>query len=87
MRGANPETSVYLPFLLSTGPRPSRVARWHIFKPKIPIWVNFEGLAMENVGILYGHLVYILYHCLIFLWPFGIFFSFWYVLSRKIWQP
>jgi hypothetical protein len=26
-----------------------RVARWHIFKPKIPIWVNF---ALENVGIL-----------------------------------
>jgi hypothetical protein len=20
-----------------------RVARWHIFKPKIPIWVNFGG--------------------------------------------
>jgi hypothetical protein len=22
---------------------PIRVARWHIFKPKIPIWVNFGG--------------------------------------------
>jgi hypothetical protein len=21
----------------------SRVARWYIFKPKIPIWVNFGG--------------------------------------------
>jgi hypothetical protein len=21
----------------------SRVARWQIFKPKIPIWVNFGG--------------------------------------------
>jgi hypothetical protein len=21
--------------------RPSKVARWYIFKPKIPIWVNF----------------------------------------------
>jgi hypothetical protein len=22
-------------------PVPGRVARWYIFKPKIPIWVNF----------------------------------------------
>jgi hypothetical protein len=29
-----------------------------IFAYKIPIWVNFEGLGMEDVGILYGHLVY-----------------------------
>jgi hypothetical protein len=27
----------------------NRVARWFIFKPKIPIWVNF---GMENVGFL-----------------------------------
>jgi hypothetical protein len=26
------------------------VARCDIFKPKIPIWVNFNGLAMEGVG-------------------------------------
>jgi hypothetical protein len=25
---------------------------------KIQIWVILEGLAMEGVGILYGHLVY-----------------------------
>jgi hypothetical protein len=31
----------------------SRVARWFIFKPKIPIWVNFGG---ENLGIFYDHL-------------------------------
>jgi hypothetical protein len=30
-----------------------RVARWYIFKPKIKIWVNFEGLAMEDVVTLY----------------------------------
>jgi hypothetical protein len=30
----NPET----PDMLS-----SRVARWFVFKPKIPIWVNFGG--------------------------------------------
>jgi hypothetical protein len=33
------------------------VARWHIFKPKIPIWVNLEGLAMEDVAIFNGHFV------------------------------
>jgi hypothetical protein len=31
----------------------SRVARWHIFKPKIPIWVNLEGLAKEHVGVFF----------------------------------
>jgi hypothetical protein len=36
----------------------SRVARRFVFKPKIPIWVNFEGLAIENLGIFYDHLVY-----------------------------
>jgi hypothetical protein len=33
-----------------------RVARWHIFKPKIPIWVNF---GMEKLDIFYGHLEHI----------------------------
>jgi hypothetical protein len=37
----------------------STVARWYISKPKILIWIHtyiFEGLGMENIGILYGHL-------------------------------
>jgi hypothetical protein len=42
------------------------VARWHIFKPKIPIFPNrksqfgqiWEGLAMEGVGLFYCHLAY-----------------------------
>jgi hypothetical protein len=34
----------------------TRVARWYIFKPKIPIWVILEGLEMEMVGIFYGPL-------------------------------
>jgi hypothetical protein len=40
--------------------------------PKIQIWENFRGLAMEDFGLFYGHLVYftaILY----ILWPLGIF--------------
>jgi hypothetical protein len=52
-----------------------------------------EGLALEDVGICYDHLV-LFYVCLVYsvaiwssLWPFGIFFPFWYVAPRKIWQP
>jgi hypothetical protein len=51
-----------------------RVARWHIFKPKIPIWLNFGGSCngrcwyiLWPLGIFYRNLVYI---CI--LWPFGI---------------
>jgi hypothetical protein len=35
------------------------VARWFLFKPKVSIWVNMEGLRLENVGIFYGHLEYV----------------------------
>jgi hypothetical protein len=31
----------------------NRDARWFVFKPKIQIRVNFWGLAMENLGIIY----------------------------------
>jgi hypothetical protein len=33
----------------------ARVARWFVFKPKIPI-KKIEGLRLENVDIFYGHL-------------------------------
>jgi hypothetical protein len=39
----------------------SRVARWIVFKPKIPIWVNFVGSYIGK--------------CLYILWPFGIFYG------------
>jgi hypothetical protein len=50
----------------------TRVARWFIFKPKIPIWVNFGDwklfihfLAIWNIlqtfGIFYGHLVHFVF--------------------------
>jgi hypothetical protein len=45
-------------------PRLARVVRWYIFKPKIPIWVNFggpwneKGWYIHSFGIHYGHLVY-----------------------------
>jgi hypothetical protein len=31
------------------------------FKPKIPIWVNLGGVAMEDAGTFYGHLVYLMF--------------------------
>jgi hypothetical protein len=71
-----------------------RVARWYIFKPKIPIRVNFRrscnlrwcytyfmailSILLPN-GILCGHLVR--------LWSCGTFFPVWYAARRKIWQP
>jgi hypothetical protein len=30
----------------------------YIFRPKFAIWVILEGLAMEDVRIFFGHLVY-----------------------------
>jgi hypothetical protein len=67
--------------IFSPPPRPSeskqqsasRVARWHIFKPKIPLWVNFGGPWVGK--------------CWYILWPFGIFYGYlgyfmtiWYIL-------
>jgi hypothetical protein len=44
----------------------SRVARWYIFKPKIPVWVNFLGSCngrswyiLQPFGIFYGCLVHL----------------------------
>jgi hypothetical protein len=64
-----------------------RVARWYIFKPKIPIGVNFEGPWNGKVWYI--------------LWPFEIYYShlgnlaaIWCMFPRfvilcqsKIWQP
>jgi hypothetical protein len=39
----------------------NRVARWHIFTPKIPIWVNFGGSSngiFMAIWSIFGHLVY-----------------------------
>jgi hypothetical protein len=34
----------------------ARVARWFVFKPKMPICEKILGLRLENVDIFYGHL-------------------------------
>jgi hypothetical protein len=41
----------------------SRVARWFLFKPKIPILLNFGGLYVDwkmLICIFYGHLEYLI---------------------------
>jgi hypothetical protein len=47
---------------------------------------------MEEVGIFYVHLVrFAIYYLCMAIWYifglFGIFFPFWYLVARKIWQP
>jgi hypothetical protein len=59
----------------------TRFARWHIFKSKIPIWVNLGGSCIRRCW--YTYLMAIWY----ILWLFGLFFPFWYIVLRKIWQP
>jgi hypothetical protein len=68
---------------LSLSALKSRVARWFVFKPKIPIWVNFGGPyigKLENGDIFYGHeeyLMEIFYNHLVH------FFRFWYHVPTK----
>jgi hypothetical protein len=61
-----------------------RVARWYIFKLKIPIWVNIGGpwngkgwYILWPFGICYGHLFGILCGHLVIYWPFGAFPPVW----------
>jgi hypothetical protein len=49
---------------------------------------------MEHFGIFYDRLEYFIVICYILwhlgihsVWSFAIFFPFWYVWTRKIWQP
>jgi hypothetical protein len=57
-----------------------RVARWYIFKQKIPIWVHYEGSCnvrcwyiFMTFCILLGHFVYFMTFWYI-VWSLGIFF-------------
>jgi hypothetical protein len=62
-----------------------RISKLHIFKPKIPLWVNLEGVAMEDACIFYGNLVYFTANSNM-LWSFGTRFPFWFVACTNIWQ-
>jgi hypothetical protein len=42
-------------FLLMKNESQTRVAGWFIFKPKIQIWVHFEGPWNGNCFIFYDH--------------------------------
>jgi hypothetical protein len=60
-------------WLFDGGMNTGGVARWFLFKPKIPIWVNFGEVWNGK--------------CLYILWPFGIFYrhlgyfmTIWYIL-------
>jgi hypothetical protein len=72
------------------GFHPGRVARWG--KSNLgKFWRVLQWKML--VDVIYGHLVYFTAICYtlwpfgIILWFFGIFFQFWYVVPRKIWQP
>jgi hypothetical protein len=69
-----------------------RVDRWYIFKPKIPIWVNFGGswngicwYILWPFSIFYGRFVYFVTIRYI-RWSFGIFFPVLVFCVRNIWQ-
>jgi hypothetical protein len=53
-----------------------RVARWHIFEPKIHFWVNFECLAIEDIGLCILWQIGLFYDHLVFLRPLGIFYGY-----------
>jgi hypothetical protein len=88
--------TVLQPWANNQWPR-SRVARWNIFKTKIPNWVNFGGsyngtcwYILRSVDLFCSYLVHWMVYFMVIwciLWSFGTFFPFWYVASRKIWQP
>jgi hypothetical protein len=66
-----------------------RVARWFVFKPKLPIWTIFGGSCNERcwnilwpLGLLYGSLVYFVAIWYI-LWLFGIFSPVWVYCTKK----
>jgi hypothetical protein len=80
-------------WLKKNGQVATRVARRYFFKPKIPIWVNFGGpwngkcwSILWPFGIYYGNSVYFMaiwwVSCNLVYFPL-----FWYIVSRKIWQP
>jgi hypothetical protein len=58
-----------------------RDLQWKIVVHSMAIWS-----LLRPFGTLYGHLAYFVANCYI-LWLFSMFFPFWYVVPRKIWQP
>jgi hypothetical protein len=53
----------------------TRVARWFVFKPKIPIWVNFGGPMLVYFMVIWNILrsLCIFYDHLVMFWKIGMF--------------
>jgi hypothetical protein len=71
----------------------TRVARWHIFKPKISIWVHFGGSCKEiccykicTFGLFHGYLVYFIVICMCYGYLVHV-IPFWKVVSKKFCNP
>jgi hypothetical protein len=65
-----------------------RVAGRYIFKPKIPLWVNFGAVCNGRFWYIFGHVAYFTANLCI-LWSFGIFCGrlvyfvvVWYIFPR-----
>jgi hypothetical protein len=79
----------------------ARVARWFLFKPKIPIWANFGGPYIDWKMLVYFMVIRdiswpfsICYGNLVMLWSFGTFcvhlvhfFPFWDHAPKKSGNP
>jgi hypothetical protein len=65
-------------------PRPSRVARWYIFKPKIQIWVNFGVFCIERCWCTYFMAIRNIFwqFGIFYVWPFGNLVAIWYTFPR-----
>jgi hypothetical protein len=66
---------------------PFKVARWYIFKPKIPIWVNFGGPCSGRWWPMYWPFGKVCDHLVYFMAIWYIFHSFGILHQEKIWQP
>jgi hypothetical protein len=65
----------------------TRVARWYIFKTKNPNLGTFFSVLQGKMLVKFMAIWSILLPFRIFCGHFGIFYPFWYVAPRKIWQP
>jgi hypothetical protein len=51
------------------------------------MWVNFGGIAMKDIDIFYGHLIYVLYGHLVYLLFLWCVLQFWFIATRKSGNP
>jgi hypothetical protein len=61
---------------------PTRVARWYMFKPKIPVWVNFVVPWNENSWYILWPFEICVMAVWYILWQFGNLVAIWYIFPR-----